>query len=360
MHKINVPIPNEAYPIYVGKNALENFNVSFSKHCSAKQIAIVTTKQLYHLYGKTLKAQIPHNAQVITLFVPDGETSKSTDELNNLYTGLLQAKFERSSVVIALGGGVIGDLAGYLAATYLRGIQLIQVPTSLLAQVDSSIGGKTGINHPLGKNLIGSFKQPLFVYSDISVLKTLPADELRCGMGEVIKYAFIGDSALFEYLETHLEQALQGKTDVLQHVVHVAAQQKADVVARDVRESNLRMILNYGHTFGHALEAELGYGILKHGEAVILGMQCALYYAFKAGSMAKAQYEKGIALLNKVPISFDKTKTDSLALIKRMQLDKKVTNSKIRLILCDTIGHTYQENDPDHALIEAAFNHILK
>lgn len=359
MLTINVELKERSYPIYIGKNILTEFSGHFDRHISAKQIAVVSSESIYALYGEKLKVALPKNTEIITLIVPDGEKSKSAKYLDQLYTQLLQNRFERNSLVIALGGGVIGDLAGYVAATFLRGIGLVQVPTTLLAQVDSSIGGKTGINHPLGKNLIGAFKQPAFVYSDIDVLKSLPPAEIRCGLGEIIKYAFIGDPELFEYLENNLERALQGEPDVLEHLVYVSAAQKAAVVSRDERESNLRMILNFGHTFGHALEAEFGYSDLKHGEAVILGMKCALHYSNAEGELPSSLFLRGMELLNRVPINIDKSRLDTDKLINRMYLDKKVSAKQIRVILLDKIGSYIIKNATDTDKIRQAFN-ILK
>ncbi|MCB9058868.1 MAG: 3-dehydroquinate synthase [Calditrichae bacterium] len=359
MHTINVELKERSYPIYIGKNILTEFPDYLDNRIKGKQIAIVSSDKIYALYGEQLKDALPKDAEHITLTVPDGEKSKSAKYLEQLYTQLLENRFERNSLIIALGGGVIGDLAGYVAATFLRGIGLVQVPTTLLAQVDSSIGGKTGINHPLGKNLIGAFKQPAFVYSDINVLKTLPAAEIRCGLGEIIKYAFIGDPELFEFLEKNLDDALKGIPDVLEHLVQVSAAQKASVVSRDERESNLRMVLNFGHTFGHALEAEFGYSDLKHGEAVILGMKCALYYSKETGILKESEFKRGMDLLNRVPIELDREKLDENKLIERMYLDKKVAAKQIRVILLDRIGSYIIKNATDTDKIRQAFK-ILK
>ena len=250
---------------------------------------------------------------------------------------------------------MVGDLAGYAAATYLRGVDFVQVPTTLLAQVDSSIGGKVGINHPLGKNLIGAFKQPLFVYADISTLQTLPDEEIRCGLGEVIKYGFILNKELFTYLEKNLDKALRKDTAVLRHLVEVSAAEKARVVAEDERESNLRMILNYGHTFGHALEAEMQFSGIKHGEAVILGMQCALHYQRLTQTISDEDYNRGMALLKRVPISYPREKLNPARLVEHMTLDKKVKDKNIRLILLDKIGRYRIDTTRNKQLLEEAF-----
>jgi len=353
---ITVNLKGRPYPVYIEKDILRNFGTYFEKHVKTRQIAIISHPGILDLYGAQLKASLPSDAEICEILVAEGEQSKSHETLWNLYTQLLENHFERTSAIIALGGGVIGDLAGYAAATYLRGVHLVHVPTSLLAQVDSSIGGKAGINHPLGKNLIGAFKQPNFVFSDISVLATLPEAEIRCGMGEVIKYAFILDNDLFIFLEKNLEKALQGDPEILQHLVTVSARHKAQVVASDEKEADLRMILNFGHTFGHALEAESGYGILKHGEAVILGMKCALYYSHEINMLPKTDYERGMALLNRVPLKFDKSIISTDNLVKRIALDKKVSEKNVRLILIDKIGFWKINENSDIKRMYNAFN----
>jgi 3-dehydroquinate synthase len=356
MKKINVDIKDNDYPIYIGQDILAEFASVFNEHVKTKQIAIVSSENIFSLYGKKLKERLPVDSQIIELIVPEGEQTKSDHYLQELYTGLLQNRFERSSTVIALGGGVVGDLAGFLAATYLRGVNFVQVPTTLLAQVDSSIGGKTGINHPLGKNLIGAFKQPNFVFCTIDFLKTLPEDEIRCGMGEVIKYAFIQDEAMFDYLEKNLDKALAGDTEVLEYLVQLSASQKAKVVARDEKEGGLRMILNFGHTFGHALEAEFGYGQLKHGEAVILGMKCALKYSKDIKILNDQDYIRGMDLLNRVPLKYDMRQIAIDKLVERMFQDKKVTNKNIRLILVEKIGSFVIKEQSDISFIKKAFD----
>ncbi len=353
-HVVNVSLKQNPYPIYIGTGILEQFASVLAKHRSAGQIAVISSQNILDLWGKPFLSNFPDGQQVLVLTVPDGEQAKSQQQVWELYTRLLENRFERRSLIVALGGGVVGDLAGFVAATYLRGVDFIQVPTTLLAQVDSSIGGKTGINHPLGKNLIGAFKQPLFVFSDVAVLQTLPDAELRCGLGEVIKYGFILNRGLFSYLEENLDKALQRDLPVLQELVRISSQEKADVVAKDEKEQNLRMILNFGHTFGHALEAEFGFSGLKHGEAVILGMQCALYYNYLRGRMAPEEFDRGMALLKRVPVAFERSKLNPEKLVERMAVDKKVKNQQVRLILVDRIGsYRIAEADSRQALLEA-------
>lgn len=359
MKKIEINIPGNNYPIYIGKGSPLQLADCLEQHLKTEQIAIVSNDTVFKIYGKPIQERLSKKAEVIKLLVPDSEKSKSLHILEELYGGLLLNRFERKSTVIALGGGVVGDLAGYAAATYLRGINLVQVPTSLLAQVDSSIGGKTGINHSMGKNLIGAFKQPAFVFSDITVLKTLPASEIRCGMGEVIKYAFIGDYAFFEYLEMNIDKALAGDESILEHIVYISSRQKGHVVEKDEKESGLRMNLNYGHTFGHALEAEFGYGNLKHGEAIILGMKCALEFSHLKKELNNEHYTRGLALLEKVPIIYNKNNIHPEKLLERMYLDKKVADKNIRLVLVDKIGQCSVKTEIDTRLIKKAFEVLL-
>lgn len=347
------------YPVFVTGNALKDIGRIGESFKGGDQAAVISTERIFGLYGADLTAGLGSKRNMITVFVPEGERAKSLPEVEKVYTTLLKNKFERNSVIIALGGGVVGDMAGFVAATYLRGVSLVQVPTTLLAQVDSSIGGKVGINHVMGKNLIGAFKQPLFVFSDCNVLETLEPAELRCGLGEVIKYGFIRSKELFEYIEEHLDEALAGKPDVLFELVKASAAIKADVVSQDETEQNLRMILNFGHTFGHALEAESGYAQIKHGEAVILGMQCALAYGRMDGLLDEKCYERGLALLRRVPLEIDPGLLDRDRLVERMMVDKKVKNGKIRLVLIDGIGSYSIESEADMDLIYKAWE-VLK
>ncbi len=329
---------DKPYPIYCGNGILNELADILPKHTQSKQIAVISSSPIYDLYGEQLVQALPEEAKIRVFLVPDGETAKTLQQVEALYTKLLENHFERGSLVIALGGGVVGDLAGFVAATYLRGVDFVQVSTSLLAQVDSSIGGKTGVNHPLGKNLIGAFKQPLFVLADTATLQTLPEGELRNGLGEVIKYGFILNADFFTYLESHLEQALAKDADVLQKIVEISAGEKARVVAEDETEKGLRMILNFGHTFGHALEKEFGFGELKHGEAVILGMRCALQFAFNEGVLTEKALLRGQALLKQVPVKYASEQIEPETLSAHMLLDKKVKDGKIRLVLIEEIG----------------------
>ena len=359
MDTIQVNIANNPYPIYIGDSIFENFSAILNEHFLSGQIAIITTESIFKLHGNKLKKQLESKYQLIVLFVPDGEGAKSYEQLQYLHTQLLENKFERNSLIMAFGGGVVGDLAGFIAATFLRGINFVQVPTTLLAQVDSSIGGKVGINHPMGKNLVGAFKQPLFVFCDTSVLQTLPDAEIRCGMGEVVKYGIVLNQQLFNYLEENIEPALRRDRDVLYELVKISATEKVDIVMQDEKEKNLRMVLNFGHTFGHALEADFKFGEMKHGEAVILGMKCALQYALNQNRIAVNVFKKGINLLNRIPIKYDPELIDLSKLVERMTLDKKVKDGRIRLVLCLDIGQYQFEFADDLEELKKAFQVLI-
>lgn len=360
MKQIKVKIPNEAYSTYVGAGILDQFANVLTGFKSYRQIVVISSKNIFDLYGEKLLSGFNEKTEMRILLVPDGEKAKSLKQVEALYTSMLEKQIERGALVVAFGGGVIGDLAGFVAATYLRGVDLVQVPTTLLAQVDSSIGGKTGVNHKLGKNLIGAFKQPLFVFVDVDVLQSLPDAEIRCGLGEVIKYGLITNRPLFDYLYKNLDAIQQKDSQSLLHIVEKSIEDKASVVAQDERESGLRMILNFGHTFGHALEAEFGYEDLKHGEAVILGMQCALSYSKVSDQLLEDDFETGMKLLKSVPVLIDRNKLKAQHLFEHMVHDKKVKDKKIRLILLKGIGEYKLEDQADEELILKTWDNFIK
>lgn len=360
MKQIKVEIPNEPYTVYVGDGILDQFADTLDRYKKYRQIVVISSKNIFDLYGEKLLSGFKEKLQVRVLLVPDGEKAKSLQQVEALYTSMLEKHIERGALIVALGGGVVGDIAGFVAATYLRGVDFVQVPTTLLAQVDSSIGGKTGVNHKLGKNLIGAFKQPLFVFVDTDVLQSLPDAEIRCGLGEAIKYGFILNHPLFDYLLGHIDKVQKKDPQALLHVVEQSIQEKAQVVAQDEKESGLRMILNFGHTFGHALEAELGYENLKHGEAVILGMQCALLYTKESGQMPVDDFETGMKLLKSVPVAVDKVKLSSDHLLEHMTRDKKVKDKNIRLVLTEQIGTYKMEEQADKDLIQKTWQNFIR
>ena len=283
-----------------------------------------------------------------TIEVPTGEENKSLAQFSHIQDSLVAHQLDRGSTLIALGGGVIGDLAGFAAAVYMRGIPYVQIPTTLQAQVDASVGGKTAINHPKGKNLIGAFHQPKLVLIDVDTLKTLPQRDIRSGLIEVIKMGVIRDESLFERVEENLDAILKLDDTVLTEIISQACINKAEIVAKDEKESGLRMVLNYGHTFGHALEALTHYNRYRHGEAVSIGMNCAAQLAVNLGMFSETDFQRQHTLLKraKLPIAFPPDLTPE-ALCNAMYLDKRTLGGKLRLILPTRIGEVVIRDDVD-------------
>lgn len=347
MQTLKVELANRSYPIHIGRDLISDANLILP-HLKRKHVAIVTNTTVAPLYldklSQTLQAS---GVTVIPIILPDGEAYKNTETLNTIYDVLLQNRCERSTTLIALGGGVIGDLTGYAAATYLRGVPFIQVPTTLLSQVDSSVGGKTGINHPLGKNMIGAFYQPQVVLADIDTLKTLPAREFAAGMAEVIKYGLIRDTDFFDWLETHIEQLMALEEGAISEAIYRSCQNKAEVVARDEHENGERALLNLGHTFGHAIENAMGYGVWLHGEAVAAGTMLAADLSKRLGWLTAAEVTRIHALLSKAGLPLDAPKLGAEKYLDLMQMDKKVADGKIRLVLQQGIGKSVITSDYD-------------
>jgi 3-dehydroquinate synthase len=282
--------------------------------------------------------------------LPDGEAFKNWETLNRIFDALLAAKADRKTTLIALGGGVIGDMTGFAAACYMRGVPFIQVPTTLLSQVDSSVGGKTGINHPLGKNMIGAFYQPQAVIADISALRTLPERELAAGLAEIIKTAAIADAAFFEWLELNIEALNRRDPQALEHAVRRSCEVKASVVAADEREGGLRAILNFGHTFGHAIEAGLGYGEWLHGEAVGCGMVMAADLSVRLGHLDEAVRRRLVAIIAAARLPSRAPAFGDSRYIELMKVDKKAEAGTIKFILLKKLGETLITDVPEHAL----------
>lgn len=347
MQTLEVSLADRSYPIHIGEQLIGNADLILP-HLKRKQVAIVSNTTVAPLYMAKIAAPLrAAGVNVIEIILPDGEAHKTNQTLQIIYDHLLQHRCERSTTLIALGGGVIGDLTGYAAATYLRGVPFIQVPTTLLSQVDSSVGGKTGINHPLGKNMIGAFYQPKLVLADIDTLKTLPERELSAGIAEVIKYGLIRDADFFDWLETNMHALLALDTAVTSYAVYRSCQNKAEVVAADEHEQGERALLNLGHTFGHAIENAMGYGVWLHGEAVGAGMMMAATMSHKMGWIEAQDLArvKQILLAAKLPIVPPSLGVDRY--IELMQLDKKVADGKIRLILQKSIGKAVITADYD-------------
>lgn len=352
MQTLNVALGDRSYPIHIGTNLLSNADLILP-HLKRKQVAIVTNTTVAPLYldkiSTSLKAAGIH---VISIILPDGEAYKNSETLNLIYDALLKNRCERTTTLIALGGGVIGDLTGYAAATYLRGVPFIQVPTTLLSQVDSSVGGKTGINHPLGKNMIGAFYQPQVVLADIATLSTLPKKELAAGMAEVIKYGLIRDTDFFDWIETNIDKLNALDSAAMSYAIYRSCQNKAEVVAADERETGERALLNLGHTFGHAIENAMGYGVWLHGEAVAAGTMLAADLSGRLGWMKADEIARirKLFVAAKLPVDAPDLGVDRY--LDLMSMDKKVVDGKIRLVLQQGIGKSVLTSDYDANLLK--------
>jgi 3-dehydroquinate synthase len=338
MDKIRVNLGENSYPIYIGQGVLHRLGSLLSEKPGGKY-AVITNPNVNKLYGKVVKRSLEPGFQPVFLEVPDSETSKSLKYVEKLYDRLLRDGFGRDTCIIALGGGVIGDLAGFVAATYMRGVSYVQVPTTLLAQVDSAIGGKVAVDLPQGKNLIGAFYQPKLVVSDVETLLTLPEDELKSGLAEVVKYGVISDPYLFEFLEKNIEKVWQRDLKTLVEIVKRCSVIKAKVVEEDEKEQGRRMILNLGHTLGHALESVTKYTGYSHGEAVAVGMVFAARLSLRLGMLNTDELNRVVNLIQSLglPVEIEKH-NDVEGLIKTMWFDKKIREGKIRFILPERIG----------------------
>jgi 3-dehydroquinate synthase len=347
MQTLTVSLADRSYPIHIGNGLLGQVDLILP-HLKRKQVAIVSNTTVAPLYMHALAQPLRDaGVSVIEIILPDGEAYKNNETLQIIYDHLLQNRCERTTTLIALGGGVIGDLTGYAAATYLRGVPFIQVPTTLLSQVDSSVGGKTGINHPLGKNMIGAFYQPKLVLADIDTLKTLPQRELSAGVAEVIKYGLIRDADFFDWLETNMAALMALDNAVASYAIYRSCQNKAEVVAADEHEQGERALLNLGHTFGHAIENAMGYGVWLHGEAVATGTVMAADLSQRMGWLNAAEVQRIKAILQAAKLPLEAPDFGAEEYLRLMQLDKKVSDGRIRLILQQGIGKAVITADYD-------------
>ncbi|WP_029147786.1 3-dehydroquinate synthase [Methylophilus sp. 5] len=347
MQTLTVSLADRSYPIHIGNGLLGQTELILP-HLKRKQVAIVSNTTVAPLYMQAIAQPLRDaGVNVIEIVLPDGEAHKNNQTLQMIYDHLLQNRCERNTTLIALGGGVIGDLTGYAAATYLRGVPFIQVPTTLLSQVDSSVGGKTGINHPLGKNMIGAFYQPKLVLADIDTLKTLPQRELSAGVAEVIKYGLIRDADFFDWLETNMSALMALDTAVVSYAVYRSCQNKAEVVVIDEHEQGERALLNLGHTFGHAIENAMGYGVWLHGEAVATGTVMAADLSQRMGWLSSAQIARIKTIMQAAKLPIDAPDLGADEYLRLMQLDKKVADGRIRLILQQDIGKAVMTADYD-------------
>lgn len=354
MRELKVDLADRSYPIYIGDQLLAQPEL-LTRHIRGKQVFIVTNDTIAPLYLAQVKAGLV-SYQVDQVILPDGEAHKTLDVMARIYDGLLEARHNRTTTVIALGGGVIGDMAGFAAATYQRGVDFIQIPTTLLSMVDSSVGGKTGVNHPLGKNMIGAFYQPRCVIADSAVLSTLPARELSAGIAEVVKYGLIADRPFFEWLENNMDALLSGEREALAYAIERSCQNKAAVVAQDEREGGIRAILNLGHTFGHAIETAQGYGNWLHGEAVSAGMVMAADLSHRRGAISAEELARTCRLLERahLPIKAPADMTPE-QFIRLMGVDKKVLDGRLRLVLLAAMGEAMVTSDIEPELLQETF-----
>ncbi len=337
MKELRVELKDKGYPIYIGSGLLQQKELLLN-HIKSKQVLIVTNSTIAPLYlDEVLKGLEDFQVEVIEL--PDGEQYKNLEHIEQIFDLLLEKKFSRNATLVALGGGVIGDMGGFAAACYQRGIPFIQIPTTVLAQVDSSVGGKTGVNHPLGKNMIGAFYQPQCVIADMDVLDTLDDRQLVAGLAEVIKYGLIRDLKFFEWLEGNMALLLARDKRALAYVIEKSCINKAEIVSEDEFETGIRAILNLGHTFGHAIETGMGYGEYLHGEAVAIGMGYAADLSNRMGWITDADVERVIALMKLAGLPVNPPKDMTVEqFIDLMAVDKKNVDGNIRLILLDSIG----------------------
>ncbi|MEI7812582.1 MAG: 3-dehydroquinate synthase [Ignavibacteria bacterium] len=333
MKKIDVRLKENPYQVFTGSNLLSALREQLEKRELNKDLLIITDGNVNKLYGDVIREQfINYESRVNYFVLKPGEETKSYEWLNKIYAFMLSKNYGRDSVIIAIGGGVTGDLAGYAAATFMRGVKFVQVPTTLLAMVDSSVGGKTGINFNKSKNIIGAFYQPEFVIADLNFLSTLPESELICGLGEILKYAFLSDSEFFSYIDKNAGRILTGDEKVTERIVSQCIEIKASVVADDEKESGLRKILNLGHTFAHSYESVLNYSV-KHGSAVMMGLACALILSKKCGLTDDEKFARLGALLKKFNPGYDFSGLSKPQLYKLMLHDKKNRGGMIKFVL---------------------------
>lgn len=360
MEQISLDLDGKKCRILVGHDILGNTGKLIVENTTATKFAIITNASVNSFYGKKVAQSLESSGFTCDIFeITDSETSKSLDEARKLYSELAEKNFDRDSCIIGLGGGVVGDLAGFVAATYLRGIGLIQIPTTLLAQVDSAIGGKTAVNIPQGKNLVGVFYQPMLVISDVMALETLSKQNFRSGCAEIVKYGMATDAEFFSTLEKNADQILQKDWKTLEKTIARCCAIKSRIVEQDERDHGKRLVLNYGHTLGHALEAATGYGEYRHGEAVAIGMLFAARVSVKKGLLPEKELYRLSALISalSLPTRIEKH-ADSKALLNFIKVDKKNKDGKLRMVLPTRIGQAVVSGEVDSTVVLAALEEM--
>jgi len=350
METLRVELGSRSYPILIGQGLLAE-RALFEQHLCARDVLIVSNTVVAPLYLGTLEASLG-SRRVIATLLPDGEAHKTLANVARILDVLVANRFGRDCAVVALGGGVVGDMAGFAAATYQRGVAFLQVPTSLLAQVDSSVGGKTGVNHPGGKNLIGAFHQPIAVVADTRTLASLPVRELRAGLAEVIKYGLICDAGFFSWLEAHLDELLAGEAPALAHVIRRSCEIKAQIVGRDERETADRALLNLGHTFGHAVEAATGFTEWLHGEAIGAGLVMAARMSRESGYLTSEELDRVTHLIARAGLPTQVPSVKPEVALEHMRIDKKVQAGRIRLVLMRGIGSAFVTGEYSEAALQ--------
>jgi 3-dehydroquinate synthase len=353
LHTLNVDLGDRSYPIFIGHDLLKN-HALLTDHIRGSSALIVTNTTVAPLYLDAVKRALEQaSLRFDCVILPDGEQFKTLQSIETIIDKLITCRHDRKSTLIALGGGVVGDITGFAAAIYQRGVNFVQIPTTLLSQVDSSVGGKTGVNHPAGKNMIGAFYQPQCVIADTATLDTLPVRELSAGMAEVIKYGLIHDVKFFDWLELNMDQLMQRDPQTMSEAIRVSCQTKADVVAIDEKESGIRAILNLGHTFGHAIESAMGYGNWLHGEAVAVGMVMAADLSERHGWIAPDVKQRAVALLQgaSLPVKAPEQMTVE-KYMDIMSIDKKVDRGVIKLVLLEALGKAIITSDYQNDLLQ--------
>lgn len=340
MKTLELELGERSYPIHIGSQLIDQADL-YKKHLKGSFTAVITNQTVAPLYADRVVKTLEGLGQKVRLIIlPDGEVYKTWEILQKIFDALLESGADRKSTLIALGGGVIGDMTGFAAASYMRGIRFIQVPTTLLSQVDSSVGGKTGINHPLGKNMIGAFYQPQAVIADLDTLKTLPPKELAAGLAEVIKHGAIADADFFSWIEKNIESLNACEPKAMEHAVQRSCEIKSQIVALDEKEGGVRATLNFGHTFGHAIEAGIGYGEWLHGEAVGCGMVLAADLSVRTGRLTKEDFQRIKNLVTALKLPSTPPKLGVSRYIDLMSVDKKAEGGEVRFILLDGIGRS--------------------